>query len=149
MATDDLATQGTGILAAMILTNFAWNNPGSLHHQGISIDEIKYWNNLCSFIIDNYGRKHKYVPYFLKRIQHVKGWLLWQLMPWIQNLITASVHCSISPNRSGSRGGYSLYVGLYGCAAVLTPFFDILGIELNLFGVFFLIHQHQNNLLGY
>ena len=36
-----------------------------------------------------------------------------------------------------SRGGYSLYVGWYGCAAVLTPFFDILRIELDLFGVFF------------
>ena len=48
-----------------------------------------------------------------------------------------------------ARGGYSLYVGWYGCAAVLTPFFDILRIELDLFGVFFLIHQHQNDLLGY
>ena len=37
-----------------------------------------------------------------------------------------------------SRGGYSLYVGWYGCAAVLTPFFDILRVELDLFGVFFL-----------
>ena len=49
----------------------------------------------------------------------------------------------------GPRGGYSLYVGWYGCAAVLTPFFDILRLELDLFGVFFLIHQHQNDLLGY
>ena len=47
------------------------------------------------------------------------------------------------------RGGYSFYVGWYGCAAVLTPFFDILGIELDLFGVLFLIHQYQNDLLGY
>ena len=30
------------------------------------------------------------------------------------------------------RGGYSLYVGWYGCAAVLTPFFDILRIEHDL-----------------
>ena len=29
------------------------------------------------------------------------------------------------------------------------PLFDILGIELDLFGVLFLIHQHQNDLLGY
>ena len=49
---------------------------------------------------------------------------------------------------SGARGGYSLYIGWYGCAAVLTPFFDILGIELDLFGVLFLIHWHQNDLLG-
>ena len=35
------------------------------------------------------------------------------------------------------RGGYSLYVGWYGCAAVLTPFFDILGIELDFWGYFF------------
>ena len=46
------------------------------------------------------------------------------------------------------RGGYSLYIGWYGCAAVLTPFFDILGIERDLFGVLFLIHWHQNDLLG-
>ena len=43
---------------------------------------------------------------------------------------------------------YSLYVGWYGCAAVLTPFFDILGIEQDVLGVLFLIHQHQNDLLG-
>ena len=47
------------------------------------------------------------------------------------------------------RGGYSLYVGWYGCAAVLTPFFDIVGIEFDLFGVLFLIHQYQNDHLGY
>ena len=29
------------------------------------------------------------------------------------------------------------------------PVFDILGIELDLFGVLFLIHRHQNDLLGY
>ena len=46
-------------------------------------------------------------------------------------------------------GGYSLYVGWYGCASVLTPFFDIFGIEIDLFGVLFVIHQHQNDLLGY
>ena len=48
-----------------------------------------------------------------------------------------------------ARGGYSLYVGWYGCAAVLTPFFDILRIEHDLFGVLFLIHQQQSYLLGY
>ena len=48
-----------------------------------------------------------------------------------------------------TRGGYSLYVGWYGCAAVLTPFFDILRIEHDLFGVLFLIHQQQSYLLGY
>ena len=46
------------------------------------------------------------------------------------------------------RGGYSLYDGWYICAAVLTPFFDPLGTKLDLFGVFFLIHQHKNDLLG-
>ena len=46
-------------------------------------------------------------------------------------------------------GEYSLYVGLYECAAILSPFFDILGIELDLFGILFFTHQHQNNLLGY
>ena len=45
-------------------------------------------------------------------------------------------------------GGYSLYDGWYICAAVLTPFFDPLGTKLDLFGVFFLIHQHKNDLLG-
>ena len=50
---------------------------------------------------------------------------------------------------STTRGGYSLYVGWYGCAAVLTPFFDILRIEHDLFGALFLIHQQQSYLLGY
>ena len=45
-------------------------------------------------------------------------------------------------------GGYSLYDGWYICAAVLTPFFYPLGTKLDLFGVFFLIHQHKNDLLG-
>ena len=48
----------------------------------------------------------------------------------------------------GGGGGYSLYDGWYICAAVLTPFFDLLGTKLDLFGVFFLIHQHKNDLLG-
>ena len=52
------------------------------------------------------------------------------------------------PGPTGPYGSYA-YVGWYGCAAVLTPFFDILGIELDLFGVLFLIHQYQNDLLGY
>ena len=55
---------------------------------------------------------------------------------------------SQSPCTVPTRGGYSLYVGWYGCAAVLTPFFDIMGIELDLFWVLFLIHWHQNDLLG-
>ena len=46
------------------------------------------------------------------------------------------------------QGGYSLYDGWYICAAVLTPFFDPLGTKLDLLGVFFLIHQHKNDLLG-
>ena len=45
-------------------------------------------------------------------------------------------------------GGYSLYDGWYICAAVLTPFFHPLGTKLDLLGVFFLIHQHKNDLLG-
>ena len=49
---------------------------------------------------------------------------------------------------SGGGGGYSLYDGWYIRAAVLTPFFDPLGTKLDLFGVFFLIHQHKNDLLG-
>ena len=48
-----------------------------------------------------------------------------------------------------SRGGYSLYVGRYICAAIFTPFFDLLRIEHNLFGVLFLIHQHQKAHFGY
>ena len=47
-----------------------------------------------------------------------------------------------------SRGGYSLCDGWYICAAVLTPFFHFGRIEHDLFGVFFLIHQHKNDLLG-
>ena len=35
------------------------------------------------------------------------------------------------------------------CAAILTPFFDLLRIEHNLFGVLFLIHQHQKAHFGY
>ena len=46
------------------------------------------------------------------------------------------------------RGGYSLCDGWYICAAVLTPFFHFGRIEHDLFGVFFLIHQHKNELLG-
>ena len=52
------------------------------------------------------------------------------------------LRCHLGP------GGYSLYDGWYICAAVLTPFFDPLGTKLDLFGVFFLIHQHKNDLLG-
>ena len=53
------------------------------------------------------------------------------------------------PNpRGGGGGGYSLYDGWYICAAVLTPFFDPLAAKLDLFGVFVLIHQHKNDLLG-
>ena len=50
---------------------------------------------------------------------------------------------------TGPRGGYSLCDGWYICAAVLTPFFHFGRIEHDLFGVFFLIHQHQNDLLWY
>ena len=49
----------------------------------------------------------------------------------------------------GGGGGYSFYVGWYGCVAVLILFFYILGIELDLLGVLFLIHLHQNYLFGY
>ena len=45
-------------------------------------------------------------------------------------------------------GGYSLCDGWYICAAVLTPFFHFGRIEHDLFGVFFLIHQHKNDLLS-
>ena len=55
--------------------------------------------------------------------------------------------CTVPSCRPGG-GGYSLYDGWYICAAVLTPFFDPLGTKLDLFGVFFLIHQHKNDLLG-
>ena len=48
-----------------------------------------------------------------------------------------------------SRWGYSLYVGSYICATVLTPFFYLRRIEHNVLGVLFLIHQHQNDLFGY
>ena len=59
-------------------------------------------------------------------------------------------HPSINALRSrGGGGGYSLCDGWYICAAVLTPFFHFGRIEHDLFGVFFLIHQHQNDLLGY
>ena len=44
--------------------------------------------------------------------------------------------------------GSSSMLGDIGCAAVLAPIFDILGIEHDPFGVLFLIHRHQNNLLG-
>ena len=53
-----------------------------------------------------------------------------------------SPHCYIG------EVDHSLYDGWYICAAVLTPFFDPLGTKLDLFGVFFLIHQHKNDLLG-
>ena len=75
--------------------------------------------------------------------------------PWISNCIHIKqwdviTHlCFNGSFTLYARGGYSLYVGWYGCAAVLTPFFDILGIEHDLLGVIFLIHQHQNDLLGY
>ena len=48
----------------------------------------------------------------------------------------------------GGGGGYSLCDGWYICAAVLTPFFHFGRIEHDLFGVFFLIQQHKNDLLG-
>ena len=53
------------------------------------------------------------------------------------------------PDGVPPRGGYSLCDGWYICAAVLTPFFHFGRIEHDLFVVFFLIHQHQNDLLWY
>ena len=67
---------------------------------------------------------------------------------------TTSKHCREIPGamRWGinpyPRGGYSLCDGWYICAAVLTPFFHFGRIEHDLFGVFFLIHQHKNDLLS-
>ena len=58
------------------------------------------------------------------------------------------IYCTYSRG-GGGGGGYSLCDGWYICAAVLTPFFHFGRIEHDLFGVFFLIHQHQNDLLGY
>ena len=72
--------------------------------------------------------------------------------PYLLIALTSSTSTNHGLNKHEDvdpRGGYSLYVGWYGCAAILTLFFDILRIELDLFGVFFLIHQHQNDLLGY
>ena len=60
---------------------------------------------------------------------------------WVTTMACQTCHWS-------PRGGYSLCDGWYICAAVLTPFFHFGRIEHDLFGVFFLIHQHKNDLLG-
>ena len=73
---------------------------------------------------------------FLGAIYNVQQWLL--------------LYCNTPP--LDPLGGYSLYVGWYGCAAVLTPFLTFWGLNsifLANFGVLFLIHQHQNYFLGY
>ena len=51
-------------------------------------------------------------------------------------------------NRDGGGGGMGGH-GTMDVPPFWPPVFDILGIELDLFGVLFLIHQHQNDLLGY
>ena len=68
----------------------------------------------------------------------------------IDNTGTSTDNTGIISNDKdvASRGGYSLCDGWYICAAVLTPFFHFGRIEHDLFGVFFLIHQHKYDLLG-
>ena len=75
----------------------------------------------------------------------------WRLNPpWVAFRDSLLGHCKwMEATLIPGGGGYSLCDGWYICAAVLTPFFHFGRIEHDLFGVFFLIHQHQNDLLWY
>ena len=88
------------------------------------------------------------IPEFCTRPKHDFTHLGW-VDGWLgRTLESSALHCW-GLKVPGGGGGYSLYDGWYICAAVFDPFFDPLGTKLDLFGVFFLIHQHKIRSFGY